>query len=388
MDVMLSANGWKGIATKNKLKDNGLQKALAAYENLEDGQHDARFKAITSVAQFAATLKKAKEISNLPDVVKYLANVVGAAEAEKGEIAKAKAIADKAQIEAKKHEAQAKQGSEKADDEQEEQGDYKTKLLAAFQKLKGAKELAFQFIVCDAKPHAAIMIAKRIDPKHKEELTKVTGGSKRFLHLGTCQFQDGKFTFAMEKPVSGLARKLQDSIKNFTGKKLPIMVGTETAESDEEQNPSAAATAHPGDSPPPQHALLEKAPAAWHGTRDAIAATINQLKTAIRQAYGSTGPELLGAIERSTGKLDHILEKLDHRLADSLAKAHAAKDPAAREPELKNCKRILGEYIQHVKSEPLASMIAKIDANPFGVSSNLKQVLRERLTVMAQAIGM
>src|SRR5260370_3724258 len=46
--------------------------------------------------------------------------------------------------------------------------------------------------------------------------------------MGTCRVENGKFTFTMEKPVSGLARKLQESVKHYTGKKLPIMVGTES----------------------------------------------------------------------------------------------------------------------------------------------------------------
>jgi len=46
-------------------------------------------------------------------------------------------------------------------------------------------------------------------------------------------------------------------------------------------------------------------------------------------------------------------KKLDARLADALAKANAAKDDATRKAELKNCKVILTEAIQYVKSEPL-----------------------------------
>lgn len=378
MDVKLSANGWKGIATKNKLKDNGLQKALAAYENLEDKQHDARLKAIASVAQLAATLKKAKEITSLPEVVKYLANVVGAAEAEKGEIVKTKAIADKAQIEAKKHEAQAKQDSQKTDDEQEEQGDYKSKLLAAFQKLKGAKDLAFQFIVCDAKPHAAIMIAKQIGPKHKEELTKVTGGSKRFLHLGTCQFQDGKFTFAMEKPVSGLARILQDSIKNFTGKKLPIKVGAETAEEDEAGQPGTA----PAQPSSVNTHVLETAPEIWRDTCNTVKSSLTQLKAAVLKEFANEEPGLAAQIARNMARLDEIVSHFDHRLAESMAKARAAKDPAARQLELKNSRSIFAEHLKYLKSEEV--LIAHIDENPYGIKTNLKQTLTEKLNHLAQ----
>ena len=83
-------------------------------------------------------------------------------------------------------------------------------------------------------------------------------------------------------------------------------------------------------------------------------------------------------------KLDWILDTLDHKLADSLAKAHAAGNPPARQAELANAKTILANYIKFVKSEP---MIAHIDANPFGIETNFKKLLTESLTHMAQAIS-
>src|SRR5438067_233400 len=90
------------------------------------------------------------------------------------------------------------------------------KALTEYDKLK---DVSFEFIVCEGKPHPCVMVAKKITPKHKEQLSKAAG-SKRFLHLGTCRFEDGKYNFAMEKPVAGLARKLQESIKHHTGKKF------------------------------------------------------------------------------------------------------------------------------------------------------------------------
>jgi hypothetical protein len=123
------------------------------------------------------------------------------------------------------------------------------KELAAFQKLKTAKDLSFQFLVCDAKPFCGVMVAKRITPKHKPQLTELTGGGKRFLKVGTCHFEEGKFIFTMEDPVVGLARKLQASIKQFTGKKLPIRVGSESADADEEPVPGGAAASAPAAAP-------------------------------------------------------------------------------------------------------------------------------------------
>jgi hypothetical protein len=181
----------------------------------------------------------------------------------------------------------------------------------------------------------------------------------------------------MEKPPAGLARILQKWIKESTALAFNVVVGTESADDDEGQ-PAAATAAKP------ETPALAKAPEAWHSTRSTLDTNINQLKTAIRNEFAGESPQLIAGIEKTVSKLDEILDKLDRRLADSLAKAHAAKDSAARQAELKTSKTILADYINYVKNEPL---IAHIDSNPFGIQTNLKHVLTESLTHMAQAIG-
>src|SRR5262245_15377703 len=134
----------------------------------------------------------------------------------------------------------------------------------------------------------------------------------------------------------------------------------------------------------PAKPQLEKAPEVWHGTRSILDGSIKQLKQAIRDQFAGEGPELLAGIEKTVAKLDVILDKLDHRLAESLAKAHSVQDPTARQAELKNSKTIVADYIRYVKSEPL---IAHIDANPLGIKTDLKKVLTDSLKHMALAIG-
>lgn len=93
---LLTESGWKTTAQKFKVKDNGLQKALAAYENLDAKKYDERLKALDSINKLATDLKKVKEVATLPEVVKYLTSVAAAAVAEKTQITKAKASATKA----------------------------------------------------------------------------------------------------------------------------------------------------------------------------------------------------------------------------------------------------------------------------------------------------
>jgi hypothetical protein len=138
--------------------------------------------------------------------------------------------------------------------------------------------------------------------------------------------------------------------------------------------------------PPPKlgRPSLDKAPEVWHGTRGVLDHNIEVLKRAISAEYAREHPNVIAAIDQGVVKLDVILDRLDHRLAESLTRAHAAGDEAARKAELKTAKTILTEYLVYVKSEPL---IGQIDTNPFGVQTHLRQVLSESLTHLAQAIG-
>src|SRR5207249_4832230 len=124
-------------------------------------------------------------------------------------------------------------------------------------------------------------------------------------------------------------------------------------------------------------------PAVWHNMRKIVDTNIEQVKKAVKAHYAHEHPGLLKEIDKNLAKLDAIIGKLDHRIADSLAKAHAAKDEAARKGELKNAKGILADYIKYVKSEPL---IAHVDSNPW-VKIDLRRTLVETITHMAQAIG-
>jgi hypothetical protein len=421
---LLTEGGWKTVASKYKVKDNGLQRALASLDKLDDKDYEARRKAIDSVDSLATALKRNKEIAANAPVVKYLEDVLKAADAAGKQVATEAAAAEKEAAQAKKAEEQ-KAKEEKAkgdkdskddddeDEQEEEEGDYSARLLKALMKVRSGNK-ALDFIICDARPAPALMVAKRITPKMKQELTEITGGSKRFLPVGSCHFEGGGFVFSTPNAVAGLARKIQLAIKDHTGKKFKIVYGGESADEEggeeggkpgDEDAADAAqdagAAAPPGEAaaegaegagaaggaapPPPQAETpappkpeLIKAPDVWHGTRDTVDQNINALKKAVKAHYASGHPDLLKEIDQGMAKLDVILDKLDTRLEDSLKKA--ATDKA----ELKNSKAILIQYITYVKSEP---MIAHIDSNPFGVQTNLKKVLTDSLTHMAQAIS-
>src|SRR6266550_4075074 len=93
---LLTEDGWKDVLKKSPtLKDNGLQKTLAAYEQLDDKEH-----------------------------------------ADQREIAKAKVLAEKTQALAAKTEAKKEDAGEEDEEEETGQADLKT----ALQGVKTAKK--------------------------------------------------------------------------------------------------------------------------------------------------------------------------------------------------------------------------------------------------------
>jgi len=246
---LLTESGWKAILSKNKIRDNGLQKALAAYEDLDEDAHDDCLEGIGLVTKLAGQLKRVREVAANKEVVDYLDDLQSAAETEERDVTKEKAAAAKAeaanQKKAQAEEQQRQRAEDDADkdedeeDEDDAEGEYQDCLLRAFKKLKSMGGKTMQFIVCVARPFCGLMIARRISPKHKEQLTELTGGSKRFLRIGTCHADGDRFIFQTDQPVQGLARKLQLSVKNFTGKKLAIVVGDESAEDDASEESQA-----------------------------------------------------------------------------------------------------------------------------------------------------
>src|ERR1051326_3195580 len=180
---ILTESGWKTAAAKFKIKGDQIQKTLAAYDKLEDDAYEDLLEVITEIRKQATALKKSKDVAAVPAAIKHLADLLSALDSEQRDIAKDKAEADKEEkAKAAEQKAQEEEDEETDEDqdgeEDEEEGEYAEKLLAALKKLKSAKELTYQFIVCEGKP-PAVVIAKRITPKHKEEASRVTG-SKRF----------------------------------------------------------------------------------------------------------------------------------------------------------------------------------------------------------------
>jgi peptidoglycan hydrolase-like protein with peptidoglycan-binding domain len=252
--TILTEDGWDEVAPPTcKGKDKELRSALMFYWSLEDDDFDFRCKALVKIVALAGKFKTAKEVTGCPDkkvvdvAVKHLTDVINASKAKQAELTKAKAEAGKAKAlaaktealtqkksdeEAKKREEEEEEGEE---EEEEEEGDSFKKLTSALKTLKLSKK-PYYFLVCDAKPYGLVISKKDIrkNAQARKELAQIAGGSTRPPKVGECRCDGGKYVFEMEKPPSGLARILQKWIKDNTGLGVKVMVGTESAEDEEE----------------------------------------------------------------------------------------------------------------------------------------------------------
>jgi len=215
---VLTEREWKVVAGKNNIKDNGLQRALAQYEDADEDDHAAQLAGIAKVNQLAAALQRNKDVAGNEAVVDYLDEIQEAADAEQKEIGKAKTTADRAAAAAEKQE--------------KEEENYQAKLGVALQKLKSSRGLSYEFLLCDAQDGCAVILAPAISAQRRQQLMRVAGG-RRLVGPGTCRFEDGKYVFATDRPVSGMVKKLQAALLEHTGRRLPVVLGDESAEGEE-----------------------------------------------------------------------------------------------------------------------------------------------------------
>jgi len=184
-------------------------------------------------------------------------------------------------------------------------------------------------------------------------------GTKKLACTGFCSIRDGKISLL---PKSGkLEYRLFKSqavlFKDLLAKEILIPSGNPMEKDEPEEGADHRAA--------PQTVALTQAATHWHGTRAVVDTRIGELKRAVKAHYAQGHPELLKEIDRNIVKIDAVLEKLDHRLTDSL-KASAAQVGSAREGEFRKARAILGEYKRMVQADRL---IAHIDQNPFGVAT-------------------
>jgi hypothetical protein len=383
---LLTEKNWKEALAKLKFKDIGMQKALAAYDGLDDDDYDGCLKVMGVANQCANNLKKSKDVAGVPAALKHINDLLAAIQAELKDLAKAKV--DEQKVEAltqkKAEEAEKKQaeGGKDADQEAEE-GAHADRLLSFFKKLKSNPDMELNFAICDAKPYVGLVISKQpIGSKHRTELTEISGGSKRFLKPGTCWVENGKLVFDMEDAPAGIAAKLKKAFKFFTGLNIGVMVGDQSDEDEAGESESAEHGHREQPAGEISPVALGKALQAWNKTRQDITTSLGELKKAVVKEFAGEPPATLSKMEKTMRKVDAVPEKLEE-LGDILDAALNEVDAARRQNILRNAKSLLARQIQAAAADPI---IAHIDSNPFGIKTDLMAKLKAGMSEVAHVV--
>jgi hypothetical protein len=211
--------GWKDLASKNKIKDNGLSKALERLKRVGDDDHDEKANVLEEVVKLAAQLKKDKAVAAAAPVAKYLAELQGDAEAAAREAAKSKAEHDKARkakAEAEKR-AAAKAGDDEDEDEADESPELLTTKLKPLLRLVAKGETMHTLVAKSGKQVLVMMSRKPIPPARRKMLAEQLGGGSTKYYPGVCSLEAGATTFSLKSEVAGMAKLVKLALLQQTG---------------------------------------------------------------------------------------------------------------------------------------------------------------------------
>ena len=217
---VLSDAAWKDAAGKSNVKDYGLPKALEKLKRLGDDDHDETTKALDEIAKLAGLMKKDKTVAASPAVAKYVAEVIGEAQAAAREVAKAKAEHDKA--EKAKTDAAKKAAAKKADEDDGDEAtpDLLTTKLKPLVKLV-AKGETMQALIARSGNRVVVMLSRKpIPPSRRPMLAEQLGGGSAKYYGGICKLEDGATTFVLKSDVQGMDKMLKRALLEQTGLRL------------------------------------------------------------------------------------------------------------------------------------------------------------------------
>ena len=250
----LSDSGWKDIASKNKIKDNGLLKVLADFKKLDDDKHDDALESLDEMLKLAAQLKKAKDVGANPSVNKYVAELADAADAQRRLVAKAKADADKrAKSEAQEQAAKKSAKDDDEDGDDDESPEILTTKLLPLLRLVNKGQTMHSLVASNGKQVVTMLSRKPIPPARRKILADQLGsggGIKYFV--GHCVREENATTFVLKTQVAGMAKRLKLALLQQTGLRVKLRCRGEDGETDDDgdgegEAPEAEAKAADGE---------------------------------------------------------------------------------------------------------------------------------------------
>lgn len=218
----LSDAGWKDLAAKNKLKDNGLAKTLERLKRTDDEAYDEQARALEEVVKLVAALKKDKAVTAASAVVKYVGEMQGDAEVALRDVSKARAEHEKAvKAKAEAEKAAAKKAEqEDEEDEDDESPELLTTRLKPLLKLVAKGQTMHALLAKSGKQVVVMLSRKPIPPARRKILADQLGGGSAKYYPGTCGLEAGATTFALRAEVAGMAKLVKQAVLEQTGVRL------------------------------------------------------------------------------------------------------------------------------------------------------------------------
>lgn len=143
----------------------------------------------------------------------------------------------------------------------------------------------------------------------------------------------------------------------------------------------ANAPAEPRGLPDAALTTLTKSKLAWRATRQAVEAQLDQLHKKMAEAYDGHG--FAADLEKVfKSKVEPMLGKFDHSLADVLDEVANAANPAAQAKLVTDAVKVIERYESFLASEPL---IRQLDQNPF-VPLRIETTLTKTLEALGKSV--
>lgn len=209
----LAVAGWKDLAARSKVKDNGLLKALEKLARVGDEAYDEQARAIGDVVKLAAALRKDKAVAAQAAVVRYLGEIEDDAQGLQRDVARARAEHEKTQ-----RKAATREGDE--DDDDTDVAELLTSKLKPLLKLVAKGETMHTLLARSGKQVVVLMSRKPIPPARRKMLADRLGGGGVKFYAGTCGLEGGATTFRLQAEVAGLSKLVRVALLEQTGVRL------------------------------------------------------------------------------------------------------------------------------------------------------------------------
>ena len=216
-DRFLSELEWKRFSKANQVKDTALGKALAALETAKGPEGE--LKALDDMDKAVATLKK--ENKGSVEVTGWLESVGKSADKQRKE----------------SELALKKAAKEESDEEEDDPVLLTSKMIPLLRQVKKGDEVQV-LVARGGREMAVLMSRKAISPSRRKMLADYLDDGTPKFHKGICIFEENAYTFVMDTPAGGMAKKLKAALLKQVELRVKVRVRGPEGDLDDDGEPA------------------------------------------------------------------------------------------------------------------------------------------------------